>query len=241
MNPEELTRYLDRLVEEAEDSAPSVSFSHVLVEVGLEELLPELRSVVTEANFELYCRFTDASSVATDQLFYVGTAAESEALLWLFSIDTRLMEQLSRRLQCRVHWISVDEDLRARGYLCYDDGALLSEVLDPPELWTARLLRGSDLRGDGERIFSSHGEFLEAISEFYEPRDQVWTFGRWDDKEWRAETLAEVASSISESVLLRISPAEYSCEFIGGWSDFDRARVTRRTGCRQVLSSDTKI
>ena len=156
----------------------------------------------------MYCGLTGDGTFKPQQTFYLVPATGSGALLWPFYIDTRLMEDLSRLLDCPVHWISADEEMRTWAYLEHSDGELRSEVLDPEYLLRAAVVRGEDLSADGPRRYQDLASFERAIANRYMPKDRVWRFGKWHDPFWREEILADPQVEARRAVRLTLSGEE---------------------------------
>ena len=207
-----------RLVAEAEGEDDYVSFNHVsVVGVRLEAVADEIVRATLDRDFEMQCSLTRSRAARRRQKLYLSDFPEAHAhdgtVLWLTYTDTGLMERLSRLGQ--THWISIDEDMRTHGYLRFQDGVMTDSILDPERLFTSTQISGADLRGEGSRDFEDYEELASRISGLYVPPDSTWVAGRWEDEEWREETLADGSSQLTWAVRLILSPGDLRVDMLG--------------------------
>jgi hypothetical protein len=124
-----------------------------------------------------------------------------------------LLEELSEILQNRVNWITVYEPMKARGFLCFENGSLVDQLFDPEQQFRSNIWSGEDMAGRGPRTFKSAEEFLSAIAGRYIPVDRLWSFAAWENLRMRETMLMSAESRIHWS--LRMDPAGTVIEHIG--------------------------
>lgn len=197
----DLDRYLDDLVEWANEDVRETSYTHFVVEGSVDTACDRLAEWLSRPQQRIVSSLTGSNFEVEVRKLYLAPAGPDSVLVWDRYDDTGLMEHLSR-LQARpLHWVSIDEGLRAYGYLRFESGELAEQLLEPREMWTTTVIPVRWVKGEGPRRFTLCS-FHEAIASQYVPPDRTWNFGKWDDPEWRLETIRTEESLIDSATMI---------------------------------------
>jgi hypothetical protein len=138
--------------------------------------------------------------VVFSRAMYAAALPDTSTIIWIPESCTELLCELSRQTNERICYVSVYEPMRARGFLCFENGMLVAEVFDPEQQIRSNTWSSQDLAGLGPRRFGSLTFFLETINPYFVPRDRLWSFERWENQAFREELLGKPDTALRWSV-----------------------------------------